>query len=79
MFVLTFTAGQRVAPLSFVLALQHRLPHQVEPGITGQLDLSSRTHFHGGSMQVRNCVLQLGAVWGNRSGVTALHSDTGSG
>lgn len=60
---LTFTAGQRVAPLSFILALQHRLPQQVEPGITGQLDLGSGAHLHSGGMQVGHGILQLGAVW----------------
>lgn len=59
---LTFTAGQRVAPLSFILTLQHWLPQQVKPGITGKLDLSSGAHLHRGDMQVGHGVLQLGAV-----------------
>lgn len=60
---LTFTAGEGMAPLSFVLALEHRLPHQVEAGITGQLHLRSRAHLHGGGVQVGHGVFYLGAVW----------------
>lgn len=59
---LTFTAGQVVAPLSFILALQHWLPHQVETGITRQLNLCTGVHIHGGDVQVGYSILQLGAV-----------------
>lgn len=62
----TFAAGQRVAPLSFVLALQHRLPHQVETRIAGQLHLGTGTHLHSGGMQMGHGMLQLGAVWRKR-------------
>lgn len=60
---LTFTGRQRVAPLSFILALQHWLPQQVEARIAGKLDLGPRTHFYSRGMQVGHCVLQLGAIW----------------
>ena len=63
---LTFTARKGVAPLSFILALQHRLPHQVETGIAGQLDLGPRADLHSGGEQVGHCTLQLGAVWRDR-------------
>lgn len=60
---LTFTARQRVAPLSFILAQQHWLPQQVEARIAGKLDLGPRAHLHSGGMQVGHSVLQLGAIW----------------
>lgn len=53
-----------MAPLSFILALQHWLPHQVEARITGELDLGSRVHLKRGGMQVGHSVLKLGAIWG---------------
>lgn len=65
---LTFTAGQGMAPLSFILTLQHWLPHQVETRIAGQLDLSPGAHLHSGGMQVGDRVLQFGAVWVHRYG-----------
>lgn len=64
---LTFTAGQRVTPLSFILALQHGLPQEVEAGIAGQMDLGAGTQLHAGRMQVGHCVLQLGAIWRDRA------------
>lgn len=60
---LTFTAGKRVTPLSFILALKHRLPQQVETGITGELDLRSGAHLHSGDMEMGHGILQLGAIW----------------
>lgn len=59
---LTFTGRQGVAPLSFILALQHWFPQQVEAGIAGKLDLGARAHFHTGHMHVGHCALQLGAI-----------------
>lgn len=65
---LTFTAGQRVAPLSSVLALQHWLPQQVEAGIAGKVDLAPGFQLHGGGVQVGDSVLQGGAIWRNPNG-----------
>lgn len=63
---LTFTAGQWVAPLSFILTLEHWLPQQVEAGVAGKLDLGPRAHLHIGGMQVGHCILQFGAIWQER-------------
>ena len=65
-----------MAPLSFILALQHRLPQQVEAGIAGQLDLRPGAHLHGGGVQVGHCVLQLGAIWRDQEGVSVLEKVT---
>lgn len=72
---LTFTAWQRVAPLSFILALEHRLPQQVKARITGQLDLGAGAHFHSGCMQVGHSMLQLGAIWRDRERFSVLDFD----
>lgn len=54
---LTFTTGKRVTPFSFILAVKHRLPQQVEAGITGELDLCSGAHLHSGDMEMGHAVL----------------------
>lgn len=72
---LTFTGRQRVAPLSFILALQHWLPQQVEAGIAGKLDLGPGGHFHSGGMQVGHRVFQLGAIWRDREWFSVLETD----
>lgn len=54
---LTFTAGQGVTPLSLVLTLKQRLPHQVEAGITEQLRLRAGADSWTGRTQVRHSIL----------------------
>lgn len=61
-----------MAPLSFILALEHWLPQQVEPGIAGKPHLGSGFDLHSGGMQVGDCVLQLGAIWRNPKHVLVL-------